>query len=210
MNMSFLLILKTSLELLLAIWIRNCSCSHHWESNTFGLDFWAPLSEPSDKIVTKWECNSRSRYWQYRVSGSVLSAPHTFSHSVLGCYLCCLNSSTAKLTQQNKQTCIIWKNEGIFPEWYIIWKITYYIICILQNNSQKAVEVSSSSSTKKTITEWFKEKPCDGNCNQSLIKTLPIVVKNPKRKWWRCQQLHEAIYHENNYYARMQSSILIP
>lgn len=47
---------------------------------------------------------------------------------------------------------------------------------ILQNNSQKSIQVLNSSS--KIITEQFREKPSDGNYHQSLIKTSLIPVKN--------------------------------
>lgn len=68
-----------------------------------------------------------------RGPGSVLNAPHALSHSLLGSYQRCHHPSTAKLTQQKKQICIIWKNEESFPESYSICKIIWYDIiwCVL-------------------------------------------------------------------------------
>lgn len=169
MNMVFLEYLRSFIVTVYYLPFEFGTTAAHGKLTLLWLTSWAPPPELPDRNAIKWEYNCGSSCW-LRVPGSALNAPPMLSHSALGSYWGCHNASKAEWTQQKKQACIILKNKEIFPELYIICKTTYYIICILQNNSQKAVWVLSSSSMKKTITEWFKEKSCDTNCNQSLIK----------------------------------------
>lgn len=118
----FLLVLKTfHWNYYLPFEFRTAAIHTAEKVTLLRLTSWAPLSEPSDKTVIKLEWNSSSRCWHYRVPGSVLNAPHTLSRSVLVSYSCCHNSSTAKLIQQKKQTCIIWK------EWRDLSRVVHYL-----------------------------------------------------------------------------------